>query len=260
MSYLLERKQLVELLKEGRWDDAKNFTVTAMRRAERLSSDYLYAIADQYAVARFSNRMTAPLSEFFSKRFIRHYNLKDIFDGDVSSVNDAFEAECFRIGFEGNPHPRRGINGEDNLIINNHTWDQTQEPINTLLPVFDRIIKKYLAEMRKNGYPKSLIDKEYIYRLFSTATKGDGYAIPHLHSRAGFVMVYYIRVHRGGEATLQFGTHNMIYLKPFYQVVPKEGDIFIFPSLFMHSSTPTKVDKLRVNFGIELEPKNFAMV
>ena len=67
-------------------------------------------------------------------------------------------------------------------------------------------------------------------------------------------MVYYIRVHEGGEAVLQFGTHNMIDFKPYYERVPREGDLFIFPSLFMHSSTATKVDRLRINIGIELEP------
>ena len=57
---------------------------------------------------------------------------------------------------------------------------------------------------------------------------------------------------------MQFGTNNMIQVEPFHQVVPREGDLFIFPSCFMHGSTAAKLDKLRINIGIELEPKYLA--
>ena len=255
VSYLQSRKTIVDLLKARRNGEASNFALNAAKKASRFSTDHLYALADYYAVAKFCDRPTPALEALFSPKFIGHANLRELYDGDVDAINDAFEAELLDVGYQQNPRPKLGIDGKDKLIIDDQGFDRSREPIRTLLPVFDKFIQNYLTLMRTSGYPEPMLDDVYRYRLFAAATKGNGFHPPHLHSRAGFVFVYYIRVHPSGEATLQFGAHNMLFVKPFYEVVPREGDIFIFPSFFMHGSTATKVDKLRINIGMELEPE-----
>ena len=146
-------------------------------------------MVDYYAVTLISNQLTATLSALFSPEFIGDANLRDLHDGDVDPINDALEAELLRIGYEENPRPGRGIDGEDKLIIGDDGFDRSREPIRTLMPIFEEFMQAYLAALRDTGFPSSMLDSAYRYRLFATATKGNGYHPPHIHSRAAFAMV-----------------------------------------------------------------------
>lgn len=256
MSYLDNRAVLRDLLLEGRFADALTLAETAYREEAPYSSDRLYSLVDTYAIRRQLGVLPGNLVRLFDARNIGHARIADLTDIDVDAVNARILTDIERLGLDENPRPHLGIEGKDKLLIGDARALYASEPLASLIPVFQSFLADYLTTLGASDYPRPLIETEYRVRAFVAATRGDGYHPPHLHSNAGFVMVYYVRVPDGAAARLQFGTHNMVTVATFHEVTPREGDLFVFPSCFMHGTTPTGVEAIRANLGLELEPSS----
>lgn len=190
----------------------------------------------------------------FSSRYIKHCRYGKIGGFRIDEIDRRLTDLCEEIGYKENPREHLHIAGENKLIINNDDFPDDLPELIALKNVASEIYEDYTATILRLGYPQKRVREVARQRLFAAATRSDGYHPPHLHSNATFVMTYYFQVPAESRTKLQFGTHNLIESAPFHEVVPENGDIFIFPSCYMHGTTKAETTALRANLGFEFEP------
>ena len=228
-----------------------------MRQIEAGSSLYSpansYAKVDRYALLAFQKLTDPELAALFDARFIARRTLREAAGLNPDSLNTRLMDMFLRVGIADNAPPRAGLQSDEVGLISNHRLDHEEEPLKTLIEALQHIFDSYIEELRQSSFPQSLIPARMTTRSFVTASKRDGFHKPHLHTRCAFVLAYYVRVPPDSQATLEFGRHNMFQIEPFHRVVPAEGDIMMFPSCFMHGTTPARCQDLRANLGLEFE-------
>ncbi len=254
MSYFQERRGILDMVREGRVQEANDLIKSHFASAAPYSGERWHALNDHFAIARLNGLVPDTTQALFSPDFIAHRRLGDILDSDVKAINAALEEQLLSHGYRENPREVLGISGEEKLIISDALFLVDQEPFRTVWGAIQATVKAYLASMSGHRALRPFMETSYRHRVFASATRGDGFHPPHIHSKAGFVVVYYVRVFEDGPAELQFGTHTVFGVSPFATFKPVEGDLFIFPAYFSHSSTPTRYEGLRATIGVELEP------
>ena len=215
---------------------------------------HLYSLVDRYALLRILGQQDPALAALFNARYIGQFSLLEATGLDPAQINPALMETIERVGFTPNAPSNTVLRGDEVGLISNDCLDHNAEPLRTLIPALQRVFETYLRNIRASEFPNAMVPSRMKIRSFATSTKDAGYHVPHLHTKCAFVMSYYVRVPDDSKAILEFGRHNMIRVTPFHSVTPAEGEIFIFPSWFMHGTTPVQSTQLRANIGLEFEP------
>ena len=258
MSYLIDRKEIFEKITDDSLEEAARQIRGYIDREPPYSGDRWHAMHDHFTVSRLIGEVPEETASLFSPDYIGRFNLAEILQRDISDINARLESQLLEHGYRENPRDWAGISGHEKLIINDARFLLDRQPFAGVWRVIEKVADQYFAEMRKFDALAPFMEPSYGHRLFASATRGDGYHQSHIHSKASFVMVYYVRVFDEGPATLQFGTHTSFNVPPFAKCDPVEGDMIIFPAFFAHSSTPTKYEGLRATIGVEFEPESLS--
>lgn len=253
-----DRAAFNQFLKDKNIEAAIELARNSYGATEPFSSGRLYSFADAYCLARATGRLDDTWSRVFSSSYVKHYRYGKIGGFRLDEINARLTRLCDEIGYDENPREQLGIAGDHKLIINDDQFPHDAPEIVALKNTAFEIYEDYTETIMRLGYPKSNVPEVGRQRLFAAATRSDGFHPPHLHSKCSFVMTYYFQVPAGSKTKLQFGTHNLISATPFHEVVPENGDIFIFPSCYMHGTTRAETTALRANLGFEFEPKFFS--
>lgn len=214
--------------------------------------NYLFALhCDGY-----SHNSSIPA--FFDPLLIQRFNLGALLGGGadrVNDLNDGLEA-CIRTsGLRADGHGKRGIKGDERLIVDYGQVDLTHPSMQILLQCVADAISRYkvfLADYRHALVPWA--PSRYQWRVFAAATRGGGWHYPHLHSGAWLVASYYVRVPPDSQALLQFGTGRKELAKPFCTLRPAPGDLVLFPGYFTHATTVPRCNDLRLSIGLDIQP------
>ncbi len=258
MSYLIDRREIFEKLSGDNLEKVARQIQTYIDTEPPYSGDRWHAMHDHFTVRRLIGDVPEETASLFSPNFIGRFNLAEILQRDITDINARLESQLLEHGYKENPRDWAGIAGDEKLIINDARFLLDSQPFAGVWRVIDGIASQYLAEMRKFKALAPFMEPRYGHRIFASATRGNGYHQSHIHSKASFVMVYYVRVFEAGPATLQFGTHASFNVPPFAKCEPVEGDMIIFPAFFAHSSTPTNYEGLRATIGVEFEPESLS--
>lgn len=249
-----DRSAFKLLVFEKKYQEALELAKKSYQETEPFSSGNLYSLADSHALWRALYPGDPSWESIFSARYIKHYRYGKIGGFRVEEINNRLTELCQEIGYTENPREQLNISGENKLIINDRNFPEDLPEIVALKATASEIYEDYVSTILRRGYQQNRVTEIARTRLFAAATSSDGFHPPHLHSNATFVMTYYFQVPPESQTRLQFGTHHFIQLRPFREVVPENGDIFIFPSCYMHGTTKAETTALRANLGFEFEP------
>jgi hypothetical protein len=206
----------------------------------------------------FSLHRDAAVPALFDAALIRRFKLGTMLGGGVdrlSDLNDGLEA-CIRAnGLRADGNRKRGIKGDERLIVDYGKVDLAHPSMKVLLRAVADAIAAYTGFLSDHRYAfLSWVPSRYRWRVFAAATRGGGWHYPHLHSGAWLVASYYVRVPPDSQAFLQFGTGRKKLSQLIHTVRPEAGDLLLFPGYFTHATTPPRSSELRMSIGLDIQP------
>ncbi len=133
--------------------------------------------------------------------------------------------------------------------------------LNKLQDLIDIEIIKYKEKFKKNNslFIKNWPNK-YSYYSWSNRLSKEGYNIPHIHPSGWLSGVFYLQVPRdikNKEAGIEFSLHGDDYKivnkdSPTVSLIPKVGDLILFPSSLYHKTIPFNSSEERICIAFDI--------